>query len=239
MSGALQPGKPLSERQLADKLGVSRTPVREALAMLDAEELVVLSPAGQLVVREVTVAEIRETYDVRIMVEGYAARLAADERSEDDLRRLRLINDELRRSFRRRRAEQDVGAQTMLDAAFHKRIASASGNRTLERIAGLLVDTPVRERAFFWFSKKRQLTSVEHHTNLLEALESRDPAEAERLWTEHVRLGRDSLVEHLTNAAQAERDQNMWAEIFAESETTTQRREEGDLLERTLVWQDE
>ena len=210
MSGALPPGAALSDRQLAAQLGVSRTPVREALAMLEAEELAVLGPSGQLVVREVTVGDIRETYDVRALLEGYAARLAAEACSDDDRRRLRFINEELLTSFQRSESEQDVAAQTRLDAAFHKGIGAASGNRALARLVAILVDTPIRERAFFWFSRERHLLSVRHHANVLEALDRHSGAEAERLWKEHVRLGGESLVDALTRTHEASRGDELW-----------------------------
>jgi DNA-binding GntR family transcriptional regulator len=223
MSGAIPPGAPLIERQLAAAVGVSRTPVREALAMLESEELAVVGASGQLVVREVAVSDIRETYDVRVMLEGYAASLAAEARSDVDLRRLKLINDELRKSFRLPTAAQDVAVQTRLDARFHKGIAAASGNRTLARLVGLLVDTPIRERAFFWFSRERHLLSVRHHTGVLEALACRDAAEAENLWKEHIRLGGESLLMHLLKTAEAARDEELWDAVDADSATSTRR----------------
>jgi DNA-binding GntR family transcriptional regulator len=210
MSGALPPGAPLSERRLAARLGVSRTPVREALAMLEMEELAVVGAGGRLVVREVTVTDIRETYDVRLVLEGYAARLAAEVRSDDDLRQLRVINDGLKKSFRLPEAKQDVAQQTRLDAAFHKGIGAASGNRALARLVGLLVDTPIRERAFFWFSRERHLLSVRHHANVLEAFERRDAAGAEHLWKEHVRLGGESLADALTKTLEGTRGDELW-----------------------------
>lgn len=218
ISGSLTPGTPLNERQLAAQFGVSRTPVREALAMLATEELAVLGSSGQLVVREVTVTDIRETYDVRVMLEGYGARLAAAAATADDIERLRSLNDQLRKSFRLPAPEQDVAAQTRLDAAFHKGIAAASGNRALARLVGQLVDTPIRERAFFWFSRRRHLQSVTHHAEVIDALERRDPDEAERLWQAHIRVGGESLIAHLNESRGSARADELWASIEGDSQ---------------------
>ena len=83
VSGALAPEARLYEQRIAAELGVSRTPVREALAMLDAEDLVVAGRTGGTIVRRVSVDEVRETYEVRAVVEGHAARLAAERITAD------------------------------------------------------------------------------------------------------------------------------------------------------------
>lgn len=209
ISGALPGGAAVSERQLAARLGVSRTPVREALAMLSGEELLVPNDTGQLVVREVSVADIREAYAVRFELEGFAARVAAETRTDRDLERLRAINESLRQAFEAAKPSDNRAVQTRIDAAFHKGIAAASSNRELARLVALLIDTPVRERAFFWFSR-RTLLSVRQHTEIIGALERRDSVEAQRLMQQHIREGGEELAEHLTQLKHAARGEQLW-----------------------------
>jgi DNA-binding GntR family transcriptional regulator len=212
VSGALPGGVAVSERRLATRLGVSRTPVREALAMLSGEELLVPSDTGQLVVREVSVADIREAYAVRYELEGFAARLAAETRGDRDLERLRAVNESLRQAFEAAKPSDNRAVQTRMDAAFHKGIAAASGNRELARLVALLIDTPVRERAFFWFSGRTGL-SVRQHTEIVDALERRDGPGAQRLLQQHIREGGEELAEHLTQLKEAARGEQLWTAV--------------------------
>jgi DNA-binding GntR family transcriptional regulator len=205
ISGALPGGAAVSERQLAARLGVSRTPVREALAMLSGEDLLVPSDTGQLVVREVSVADIREAYAVRFELEGFAARVAAETRTDSDLERLRAINESLRQAFETAKPTDNRAVQTRIDAAFHKGIAAASSNRELARVVALLIDTPVRERAFFWFSR-RTLLSVRQHAEIIAALERRDSLEAQQ----HILEGGEELAEHLTQLKKVARGEALW-----------------------------
>ena len=209
IAGALPGGTAVSERTLASSLGVSRTPVREALKMLASEELLVAGPSGQLVVRELSAADIRETYAVREELEGFAARVAAEARTSEDLDRLRSINETLRQAFEAAQPTDSRATQTRIDAGFHKGIAAASGNGVLARLVSILIDTPVRERAFFWFHR-RTLLSVREHEHIIDALERRDADEAERLVKQHIHDGGDALVDHLTQLKEAARGEQLW-----------------------------
>lgn len=220
VSGALPGGVAVSERQLAAWLGVSRTPVREALAILSGEELLVPSDNGQLVVREVSVADIREAYAVRFELEGFAARTAAETRSDRDLDRLRAVNESLRQAFEDAKPTDNRAVQTRIDAAFHKGIAAASGNRELARLVTLLIDTPVRERAFFWFSGRTRL-SVRQHTEIIGALERRDGPEAQTLLQAHIREGGEELAEHLTQLKDAARGEELWTTVSVDAWPST------------------
>jgi DNA-binding GntR family transcriptional regulator len=212
VSGALSGGVAVSERQLAVQLGVSRTPVREALAMLSGEDLLVPSDNGQLIVREVSVSDIQEAYAVRLELEGFAARVAAETRSDRDLDRLRAVNESLRQAFEDAKPTDNRAVQTRIDAAFHKGIAAASGNRELARLVALLIDTPVRERAFFWFSGRTAL-SVRQHTEIIAALERRDGARAQTLLQQHIREGGEELAKHLTQLKDAARGEQLWTAV--------------------------
>lgn len=199
LSGALAPGYRLYEGRIAAELGVSRTPVREALAMLEAEELVVSVPNRGTVVRGVGAEEVQETYEVRAAVEGYAARVAAGRAGKPELAALRRLEREMERALARRFPSEGERVRKLADlnAEFHKAIAAATGNRVLMRTIGTLIDAPLHARAYFWYTEPRKRQSASDHARMIELLEAGDPDECERFWQSHLYRGRDSLIEYL------------------------------------------
>jgi DNA-binding GntR family transcriptional regulator len=177
VSGALAPEVRLYEQRIAAELGVSRTPVREALAMLDAEDLVVAGRTGGTIVRRVSVDEVRETYEVRAVVEGHAARLAAERITADQLGVLRRLDE--------------------LNAEFHRTIGGATGNRVLARTLEWLLTTPLYARAYYAYSDPLKRASISDHARMIQLLEARDSDACERFWREHLYRGRDYMIEHL------------------------------------------
>lgn len=204
LSGSFAPGARLYERQVGAELGVSRTPVREALAMLEAEELVVSVPNRGTVVRRVSPAEVRETYEVRRVLEGFAARLAARRITRGEILRLRRLNRAMARALGPAYSSEGehVGELARLNAEFHEFIAAVAGNRVLERTLASLIQAPLYARAFFWYSDPRKRASIEEHERLVEALERGDARGSERLWQAHLERGRDTLIEYLEKHAE-------------------------------------
>lgn len=199
LSGAMPPGSRVYERRVADQLGVSRTPVREALKVLEAEELVVSLGGGGAQVREVTAAEVRDTYTVRALLEAHAARLASERISAQQIRELQRLNGRMRQIVDRAGMDeaQQVSRLAELNADFHKLVVAAAGNRILPRVLQTLIDTPLYARAYFWFTPERRIASIDDHDRLTELLAARDADAAERLWSEHLLHGRDWILEGL------------------------------------------
>lgn len=179
-SGALLPGARLLETEIADRLQISRTPVREAIRRLEAEGLVDHQPRTGAVVRSLDYPEIMELYEMRAVLEGTAARLAARAASPVELRELASINAEMAEST------EDSAALALLNRQFHRRLMDAARNRfllksaeTVEKTLLILgptsMDTPERARA-----------AVEEHTAVLAALEARDGATAEQAMRQHM-----------------------------------------------------
>lgn len=202
LSGDIPPGSRLNERRLAEQLGVSRTPVREALAMLEAEELVVSVPGAVAAVRHVTVEELDHAYHVRALLEGYAARLAAERIASRDLAVLRGIDRRMARVLERSGSDEKARVRELaaLNAEFHTTMAVISGNRVLERTLQSLIDTPLYARAFYWYSEQRKRASRAEHERMIELLESRDVELAAHFWSEHVLRGRDAVLEGLESS---------------------------------------
>ncbi|MFR9803668.1 GntR family transcriptional regulator [Pseudonocardia sp. RS010] len=188
----LEPGTQLRERQLAEQMGVSKTPIREALVRLEKEGLVTVAPYRGAIVRGYTHADIREIYELRELLEGFCARRAAMQISDAD-------EADLRANVRQSRAQLDAGELDGLPALFDgfDRILyrQAAGHRIggmlveldahLERLGNLTVAVPGRLDA-----------SVRQHEEIVTAITKRDPAAAEAACREHIR----SVFADLVNA---------------------------------------
>lgn len=203
LAGALEPDVRLYESRIAAELGVSRTPVREALAMLEAEELIVSMPNRGTVVRRVTPDEVRETYDVRAVVEGFGARLAAARLRKQELSRLRRLHGEMERVLSGSSPEEVVVRRVAeVNAEFHRTIAAAAGNRVLERTVAGLIETPLYARAYFWFTEELRWGSLRDHAQMIELLAAGDGDACESFWQRHLVRGREQLIEHLQASAE-------------------------------------
>jgi DNA-binding GntR family transcriptional regulator len=199
VSGVLPPDARLYEHRLAADLGVSRTPVREALAMLDAEELVVSARNRGTIVRRISADEVQETYEVRAVLEGHAARLAAGQIDAEQLAALRRLDGQMNRLMRGPRGVEDeqVRALGELNAEFHRTIAVATGNRVLARTMASLLNTPLYARAYFAYADPHKRASISDHNRMIELLGEGDADACEQFWREHLYRGRDYMIEHL------------------------------------------
>ncbi len=180
ISGRLAAGERLSQDELARQLGVSRAPVRDALNRLEAEGLVRTAAKG-VVVAEMTPRELLDLFEVRAVVDGYAARRACTLISEDDIRRLEQIVEATAQ------LSNGGNVQEVLKAHedFHDVIYAASGNAELTRIARSLWDRTYRYRLAGLASREVTLSSLADHRAILEAFKEKDPSRAEKLMSGH------------------------------------------------------
>ncbi|MFF0265424.1 GntR family transcriptional regulator [Kribbella sp. NPDC004536] len=178
-------GSRLRERELSAELQVSRVPVREAIAQLEAEGLVVTQPRRGAVVRQLTLEDVDELFDVRLSLEVLAARLAAEQvragTSTDRLRELMATADRVTRAG-------DEQAIREANTALHLEIVTLSGNRLLGETMAPLVG---RIRWLFALTADRDPAAQcrEHH-ELCAAIEAGKPELAEALAYSHIELGR-------------------------------------------------
>lgn len=197
IAGELEPGSRLVELDLAARFGVSRTPVREALKRLAAGHLVVGDPPRGLVVRTPEAAEVEEVYLVREVLDGLAARLAAQRITPDEVHRLRDILDRMRRAIQQNRTDVVVNA----NIAFHDVIYRIAGNQTLSRLGQDLSNFVRRFSAEAFSSRARVEAVLREHETLLEAVASRDPEAAERASGAHLRTARAYVAQLHTSRA--------------------------------------
>jgi DNA-binding GntR family transcriptional regulator len=180
--GRLKPNERLVETKLCAEFGCSRSPLREALRMLAAEGLVVLSPRKGARVVELSIKTLTNVFDVRVLLEGLAARRAAQNRSMVDVARLRSLNTQMRDAVER----SDHDAFFELNNALHREIGRIADN---EYLAGL--QETVAARSFlplflFLSDLDHVLRAVEAHDGVIDAIERGDPDGAETTMRAHV-----------------------------------------------------
>lgn len=182
-SGVLGPGTRLGEEGLAREFSVSRTPVREAVLRLEAERLAERRPRGGLAVSPISAEEILELYAVREVLDGLAAKLAAESSRSVDIALLRTTNGRLRAASVR----GDIAETARLNLEFHGTIASVSRNQVLGHFVNQ-VQTRVRRFPGTTFSDPdRARAAVEEHEGMIDAIAARDGSRAELLARDHMR----------------------------------------------------
>jgi DNA-binding GntR family transcriptional regulator len=182
-----------TETELAELVGVSRTPVREALKRLRAEQVVELRPKGGVWVNPVTPAFADEVYTIRALLEGHAARVAATRIDDDGLRRLREIALLVEHNYHEGRRER----LAELYGEFHARILAAAQLPLLEAHLEQLETHMQRFRRVTSVNPAILVPSREEHLEIIDALERRDAAAAERAAYRHVIRLKDGYVSAL------------------------------------------
>jgi DNA-binding GntR family transcriptional regulator len=189
IEGVIEPHERLSEELLAQRFAVSRTPIREALLRLEAEQLVSRNARRGFIVRHITVEEVFEIYAVREVLDGLAARLAALHASPPDIARLRWINQQLGTSV----VDVDYGRSVALNIEFHDVLSAIAGNRLLCQLTGNVHDRVRRFPRTEYYPGEVEL-AIPEHERIIEAIERRDPEAAERLARAHIARTRDTRV---------------------------------------------
>jgi DNA-binding GntR family transcriptional regulator len=181
MRGQLRPGERLLEDRIAEQLGVSRNPVREAIRVLEANGLVQVRPRRGAYVTDFDLDDLRNLLELRSLLEAYAAELAALRRSDDDLRELtRCVVD-----GRQAAARQDHVAAADCHRDFHIAIEQASGNRHLGSVVAPLRDQT--ELVFAVLLDQRGPMGWDEHEAIRQAIHDGDPDEAMARTRQHMR----------------------------------------------------
>jgi DNA-binding GntR family transcriptional regulator len=183
----------LKEEELARELGMSRTPVREALLMLESEGLVESIPRRGATVRSYAVGDLDDVYQLRALLEGYSARRAATRISTEDVARLEESCDR----FDRLRAEDDLLDLVKENLLFHSVIHEAAASDRLGALVRKVIEIPLVYKSFYWYSPEQKLISQHYHRQLTRALRVGDAERAELIMKEHVLEARDFLLAQL------------------------------------------
>ncbi|MBM9592990.1 GntR family transcriptional regulator [Roseitranquillus sediminis] len=186
-TGTYKPGDRIRAEDVAKTFDVSRTPVREALSRLQERGLLEMTATG-LAVAKLTRPSVLELYAIRELLEGAAARYAAQHASPSDLYSMRHIAQAFAEPT------DDPGRAAQLNRAFHDAIAEAAHNRYLVNMLHGMHDTVMLLPSTTFAVEGRQPAAVAEHAALLDAIERRDPDAAERLAQEHIRHARDTRL---------------------------------------------
>ena len=179
----LKPGQRLPEVNIAVQMGVSRTPVREALRRLASEGLVIIIPNSGARLEAPTAREIEDTFLVRDQLETLAIRLAAERIGDRHLRRLEEAMIEEGRAIE----EKDLEKYLEVNEAFHKAIADASGNRVLaEYVENILARTNAYIVFYDPFYQLETMPSIDAHREILVALRHHDAEKCVKLLRGHL-----------------------------------------------------
>ncbi len=190
LDGRIAPGARLKEEELARELRISRTPIREALLVLQTEGLIEATPNRGATVRRYAAADLDEMYQLRAVLEGHAARVSADRISPEALA---VLHESCGR-FEALRSAGDVHALAAENQLFHDTILDATGSDRLISMVRKVVELPLVYRAFLWYSDEQRLISGHYHRQIVTALRARDAERAETIMKTHVHEARDFLV---------------------------------------------
>lgn len=182
VSGLLKPGHRLAEEELARRFTVSRTPVREALLLLEAERLAERRAGRSLVVAGVTADEILEVYAVRVAMDGLAARLAAESARPRDVEHLRWLHDRLRDAGK----HGDGPRMAAVNLEVHEAIARAGRNAFLSELLDTVHDRVRRFPGTTFSDAARASRAIDEHARIIDAIERRDADAAEHLARAHM-----------------------------------------------------
>lgn len=200
LDGKYQPGDNLVEMKLCAELGVSRTPIREALRQLELEGLVQAVPHKGVVVTGISVQDIEDIYTIRMMIEGLAARWAAEKITQDEL-------DELREAIELEEfytARNNASRMLTLDSKFHDIIFKASKSRPLMHTLSSFHHYVQKARNMSFESPVTAREALKEHKAIFQAILERDPDKAEKLTTEHVKNAGRRVREHIIGGIAAD-----------------------------------
>jgi DNA-binding GntR family transcriptional regulator len=180
--GRLRPGERLSEVELAQQFSSSRSPIREALVLLSQEGFVERTSTGRVYVRPLDLVEAQQLFTVRATLEGLTARIAAENMTRNDTRRLEQNILAMQAASQR----GDVSAAMLLGAEFHRTLIAACANRPLEDcLAGFRARTS-RYRYILASRNEFNQHRVKEHQKILSALKAQDPQKAEEAMVNHI-----------------------------------------------------
>ena len=189
LSGKYKKGEIISEKRLCDELGVSRTPIREALSRLQEEDLIADSPSGTVILG-MTIDEIRDVYEVKRRVEVLASERAARYITDEELKNMRDILDQQEYYAHK----HDAIRLMDLDTEFHLAMYDACRSRIFRRILRMQHKKLMRyRRASVRQNNKRFMESVTEHNKLYDAFEAHDEKLAYQLMLEHIENAAASL----------------------------------------------
>ena len=185
----IRPGERVTELEVAERFGISRTPIREAFRQLESEGFLTIVPRKGAVVSDIEEKDIRDFYEIKGVLEGYAARQAVERMTENDIVCLEQFNTEIEECAKR----QDVSGMTRAHNAFHELILESCGNRRIQQVVASLVRQFLRFR-FYVASLVHVEDILREHADIVAAIRGGDGERAEACMKMNARLGLEVLL---------------------------------------------
>lgn len=179
--GRYRPGDPLREEEVAERIGVSRTPVREALGRLLERGLVEAAPGRGVAVAILSIQQLVELYAMRQELEGIVARFAAQHANEAEIANLERLNEQFGA------ARDDPGLAAQINRRFHARLCDAARNRYLRQAVQDLQETIALLRRTTFAQPGRTAVAMDEHAKMIAAIRDRNTQGAEALAVAHIR----------------------------------------------------
>ncbi len=198
LTGQLEPGEHLGEEKVCRQLGISRSPLREALRRLEADGLIRIVPRQGAIVTEITKRDVADLFVVRKALEGLVARLATENITSKELAEL----DRICRAMEQCIGEHNVPAVVKANSQFHEVLIQASGNKWLSSFMAGLRDHIQRVYSSSIGYLDRAPQSLAEHLEIIEALRNRNAAAAEEVATKHVQRAEEVARKHVQLAEQ-------------------------------------
>lgn len=180
--GKLQPAERISEKQLCESFGVSRTPLREALKVLASEGLVELLPNRGARVKQLTLKQVKDTYDLMSALEGLSGELACQHISDEEITRICELHEHMLKHYRNR----DLASYFLLNQAIHESILAASNNDVLLEVYNNLSQRIKRIRYSKTMTESYWQQAVKDHEEMIAALKQREGQRLGNILREHL-----------------------------------------------------
>jgi DNA-binding GntR family transcriptional regulator len=190
IQGKITAGEWLVESHIAETLGISRTPVREAIHKLEREGLIERQPRGGFTVLGLNRNDIEETFGIRSVLEGYAARLAAEKHKKEELAPLEKKIEEFQNALERKKMD----VLPVINTEFHDMLYALSKSPKLVHMINGLQDQIYRYRELILKEKKFAVTSNRDHIQLLKLIRKRDAEGAVQLVRDHILRGQEMVL---------------------------------------------
>lgn len=196
ISGVLKPGERLMEVQLAEKLGVSRTPIREAIRKLELEGLVIMMPRKGAYVADLSLKDITDVLEIRAALEGLASGLAALRITDKEIDQIELNAQQFHKAIE----ADDFDGIVQADIEFHDNIFKATRNEKLLQINNNLREQVQRFRIMYISKSNKSKDLAKEHFEIAEAISKRDIDMAEKIAKRHIENAEKYIIKMAGNA---------------------------------------
>lgn len=196
LKGQLKPGEKVAEPELAERFGISRTPIREAFRQLESEGYLTVIPRKGAVVTALSERAVEEFYAIKSILEGYAAQMAAENMADKDIEKLETINEKLQELA----DEGDVKTFFRVHNEFHEVFIRAAGNEKLLELINQLMLKFNRFRLASLSLPGRMEISVKEHEKIIKAFKRKDGTQADNLVRKTASFGGQVLIQSMAQS---------------------------------------